>query len=183
MLRAVLSLVYAHPYPDRSRAGRALVEAASSVEGVDLRSLYDLYPDFVIDVDAERTALERAHTIVWQHPIYWYSAPALLKLWFEKVLGRGWAYGARRALEGKRCQWVVTTGSPPGHYTDDGPHGHPFADFEPVVAQTARFCGMRWLPPVVVHGAHVIDDAALRAEAERYRSLIATISVEPDADA
>jgi glutathione-regulated potassium-efflux system ancillary protein KefF len=40
-------------------------------------------------------------------------------------------------------------------------HGHPFADYAPTVEQTARFCGMRWEPPYVVHGAIDIDDAAL----------------------
>lgn len=89
--RAVLAVFYAHPYPDRSRANRALVESLRDLDGVELRSLYDLYPDFVIDVEAERRALEAADVVVWQHPIYWYTAPALLEIWFEKVLGRGWA--------------------------------------------------------------------------------------------
>lgn len=178
----MLSVFYAHPYPDRSRANRALVEALHDLDGVELRSLYDLYPDFVIDVDAERRALEAAEVIVWQHPIYWYTAPALLKLWFEKVLGRGWAYGSRRALEGKPCQWVVTTGSLSEGYGEAGVHEHPFEVYEPVVRQTARFCGMRWLPPLVVHGAHVIDDASLAREAARYRERLAGLAGARRAD-
>ena len=44
-------------------------------------------------------------TIVLQHPLYWYSVPGLLKHWFDKVLARGFAYGAGgRELVGKR--WV-----------------------------------------------------------------------------
>ena len=178
----MLAVVYAHPYPDRSRANHALVETLRDVEGAELRSLYDLYPDFVIDVEAERRALEAAEVIVWQHPIYWYTAPALLKLWFEKVLGRGWAYGARRALEGKPCQWVVTTGSPTEGYGEAGVHEHPFEVYEPVVRQTARFCGMRWLAPLVVHGAHVIDDATLAREAARYRGRLGELAKEKRAD-
>lgn len=178
----MLSVFYAHPYPDRSRANRALVEALHDLDGVELRSLYDLYPDFVIDVDAERRALEAAEVIVWQHPIYWYTAPALLKLWFEKVLGRGWAYGSRRALEGKPCQWVVTTGSLSEGYGEAGVHEHPFEVYEPVVRQTAGFCGMQWLPPLVVHGAHVIDDAWLAREAARYRERLAGLAGARRAD-
>jgi glutathione-regulated potassium-efflux system ancillary protein KefF len=58
-----------------------------------VHSLYDLYPDFDIDVDAEQAALKHADLVVWMHPIYWYSVPAMLKHWFDVVLLRGWAYG------------------------------------------------------------------------------------------
>ena len=91
MARAVV--IYAHPYPDRSRANRVLFDAVRSLPGVDARPIYDLYPEFWVDVRAEQAALSRADVVVWQHPIYWYSAPALLKLWWEKVLTHGWAYG------------------------------------------------------------------------------------------
>ena len=104
----MIVVVYAHPYPDRSRAGRALLEAVQGLPDVEVRSLYELYPDFGIDVEAEQEALTRADTIVWQHPLYWYSVPGLLKHWFDKVLA-GWAYGeGGTALVGKRC-----CGSPP----------------------------------------------------------------------
>ena len=95
---------------------------------------------------------------MWQHPLYWYGVPALLKLWCEEVLVRGWAYGdGGTALSGKDCLWVTTTGALPDAYSDGGVHGHPFEAFVPAVAQTARFCGMHWLPiRIVVHGAHRI---------------------------
>src|SRR5687768_12986761 len=103
-------VLQAHPYPDRSRANRALERAIEGIPGVDIRSLYDLYPDFSIDVAAEQSALLACSVVVWQHPLSWYTVPALLKLWFEKVLTTGWAYGeGGRAIAGKRCLWVVTT--------------------------------------------------------------------------
>jgi glutathione-regulated potassium-efflux system ancillary protein KefF len=169
----VIALIYAHPHPSRSRANRALLDAARSVAGVTVRSLYDTYPDFTIDIDAERRLLTQADLIVWQHPIMWYTAPALLKLWFDTVLAHGWAYGeGGTALAGKACLWVTTTGAPPDGYTPDGIHRHSFDAFAPVMEMTARFCGMRWLPPIIVHGAHRIDDAELRAHADRYRAAL-----------
>ncbi len=179
----MIVVVSAHPYPDRSIANRALTAAISELELVERRPLYDLYPDLSIDVEAERRALAGADVVVWQHPLYWYSAPALLKLWFEKVLARGWAYGGGRALAGKACLWVTTTGGELDAYADDGPHGEPFEAFAPPLRQTARFCGMRWLEPLIVHGAHHLSAAALAERGAEYRARLVSLGArEASAD-
>ena len=171
----MISVVYAHPYPSRSRANAALLAAIRDVPQVEVRSLYDLYPDFDIDADAERKALEGARLVAFLHPVYWYAAPALLKHWFDTVLVRGWAYGeGGTALRGKDCLWIPTTGGDDAAFSASGRHGHPFATFTPVMEQTARFCGMNWLEPFVLHGAHLIGDDELRdaagALAQRLRA-------------
>jgi glutathione-regulated potassium-efflux system ancillary protein KefF len=182
--RAMILVVEAHPYPHRSRANRALARGLEGLARVESRSLYELYPDFAIDVDAEQRALAACATVVWQHPLYWYTAPALLKLWFEKVLAVGWAYGhGGRALVGKRCLWVTTTGGDADAYTPEGMHAHAFDAFVPVVRQTAQFCGMTWLEPLVVHAAHHLDDAALAAAGARYRARLEALLVEQAVDA
>lgn len=175
--RVVIALVYAHPYPDRSRANRLLLDAVRDLPGLEVHALYDRYPDLSIDVDAEQAWLARAHTIVWQHPIYWYSVPALMKLWFEQVLAYGWAYGeGGTALHGKRTLWVATTGGDPAAYGPDGMHAHAFSTYEPPIRQTARFCGMQWLEPIVVHGAHKVAESELRTCAARYRARLEELS-------
>jgi glutathione-regulated potassium-efflux system ancillary protein KefF len=166
----MILVVLAHPYPDRSRANRVLTRAIADIDRVAIRSLYDLYPDFAIDAEAEKSALAACSTVVWQHPLYWYTAPALLKLWFEKVLTAGWAYGPNGdALRGKRCLWVVSTGADTHGYSAQGLHQHTFDAFVPVMRQTAQFCGMTWLEPIVVHGAHKVSDTELLAFGARYR--------------
>jgi glutathione-regulated potassium-efflux system ancillary protein KefF len=175
----MIVVVQAHPYPDRSRANRTLARAIDGLEGVAVRSLYDLYPDFSIDVDAEQRALAPASVVVWQHPLYWYTAPALLKLWFEKVLTPGWAYGpGGDALRGKCCLWVVTTGGDERDYSPWGLHSESFDAFTPAIRQTARFCGMEWLDPIVVHDAHRIDVARLEAVAARYREVLVALKAQ-----
>jgi len=175
----VIALIYAHPYPDRSRANHAMLEAVRDLGSVDVRMLYDRYPDFGIDVEAEQAALARAHTIVWQHPIYWYSVPALMKLWIDQVLAYGWAYGeGGTALRGKRVLWVPTTGGEPDAYGPHGMHAHPFATYEPPIRQTALFCGMQWLEPIVVHGAHRVSEGELLVTAGRYRQRLEGLAVE-----
>jgi glutathione-regulated potassium-efflux system ancillary protein KefF len=167
----VILVVYAHPYPARSRACAALLAAIKDRKDLEVRSLYNLYPDFDIDGDAERAAVDRAKLVVFLHPLYWYSVPALLKHWLDHVLIKGWSHGAGgRALAGKDCLWVTTTGGDESAFTPEGRHGHPFAAFEPPMKQTARYCGMNWLAPFTVNGAHDVPSGSLREGGERLRA-------------
>ncbi len=134
----MICVIHAHPYPSRSRANRVLAEALRQMPNLDLRSLYDLYPDFDIDVAAEQGALQRARLIVWMHPVFWYSVPGLLKHWFDQVLTPGWAFGeGGDALRGKPCLWVATTGGDAQAYSAQGVHGQPFIDFGAPLQHTA----------------------------------------------
>jgi glutathione-regulated potassium-efflux system ancillary protein KefF len=169
-MRGVILLLTAHPHPRQSIAGRILLDAVRDLPQLVIQPLYDLYPDFSIDVVTERRRLDAAKLVVWHHPLYWYGVPALLKLWFESVLARGWAYGeGGTALRGKDCLWVTTTGAMSEAYSQSGVHGHPFEAFVPAVRQTAVFCGMNWLEPVVVHGAREIGRERLAAQALQFR--------------
>ena len=114
----MILIIHAHPYPSRSRATHALLQAAQTLPEVVVHSLYERYPDFDIDVAAEQAALTQAQLTVWLHPLYWYSVPGLMKHYFDKVLALGWAYGGKhekgdgagRALHGKHCLWAPSTG-------------------------------------------------------------------------
>ena len=56
-------VIYAHPYPQHSRASRALLAGVRQLPDVQVRSLYDLYPDYDIDVAAEQRAVEQAEVV------------------------------------------------------------------------------------------------------------------------
>ena len=78
-------VLFAHPALETSRINRRLAEAPQSLEGVTLRDLYEVYPDFDVDVEAEQASLLEHDVVVFQHPLYWYSAPPLLKQWQDLV--------------------------------------------------------------------------------------------------
>ena len=172
---APVAVIYGHPYPRRSIGCRALVEAISTLEDVDVRPIYTLYPDFDIDVAAERTALEGAELVVLLHPVYWYSVPGMLKHYFDVVLTKGWAYGTgTQALKDKDCLWAVTTGGDDESYSAQGRHHHPFPHFMAPVEETIRYCGMRWLEPFVLHASHALGaEGLLQDEAGRLKQRIA----------
>lgn len=170
----MITIYYAHPRPRHSIANRVLIDAVRDLPGVEVRTLFELYPDFSIDVTAEQRALAATRLVVWQHPVYWYGVPSMLKLWFDEVLAYGWAYGeGGTALEGKDCLWVATTGAGPDSYAAGGEHGHPFDAFVPPIRQTAVFCGMNWLDPLVVHAAHRTAPESLERIAAQYRERLA----------
>ncbi|MGZ5038699.1 MAG: glutathione-regulated potassium-efflux system oxidoreductase KefF [Usitatibacter sp.] len=162
-MASVILVILAHPYPSRSRACAALVDAIRDLPGLEVRSLYDLYPDFDVDAPAEQAALKRADLVAWLHPLFWYTVPALMKHWMDDVLTRGFAYGAEGdKLAGKDLLWIPTTGGDDAAFSAAGRHGHAFAAFTPGIEQVARYCGMNWLEPFVLHGAHEIPAEALR---------------------
>jgi glutathione-regulated potassium-efflux system ancillary protein KefF len=169
-------VLYAHPAPQRSPVNRRLAEAARAIPGVALQDLYELYPDFDIDAAHERRLLEAAQLVVLLHPIRWYGMPSLLKEWMDVVLRPGWAYGkseGERALRGKSCWLVTSTGSGPEAYGPDGMHGHPFDAFLLPIRQIAVLCGMDWLAPLVLHGTVDAGAAVIDAHVQEFRRRLA----------
>ena len=166
---AVLVLL-AHPAFRRSRVNRALAEAVRGLPGITLHDLYEAYPELDIDVAHEQALLETHDTVVLQHPFYWYSTPAILKEWQDVVLEHGWAYGRTgNALRGKTLINALTTGGGEGSYRPEGSNHFTIRQLLAPLEQTARLCGMDYLPPFVVHGTHQLTAAEIARYAADYR--------------
>jgi glutathione-regulated potassium-efflux system ancillary protein KefF len=160
-------LLAAHPHWRDSRVNWQLLQAARSLPGIEVNDLYASYPDFAIDVQVEQARLARAELLVLLHPIQWYSMPALQKLWIDEVLSYGWAYGGGgTALQGKDCWLVATTGGPERSYHPQSYNRYFFDAFLPPYEQTAALCGMRFLPPLLLHGARSASPETLAAHVE-----------------
>lgn len=151
---AKVLVLFAHPRVDRSTVNAALLESARAVDGVTVIDLYATYPDFDIDIDAEQGRLARHDVLILQHPLYWYSAPALVKEWLDLVLEYGFAYGSGgTALAGKTVFNAITCGAPGSAYCESGLNGHPLDALLLPFEQTFALCGMRYLTPFVLFGA------------------------------
>lgn len=182
---AEIVVIAAHPQLDQSRATRTLMEAAARLDParVNVRDLYALYPDYFIDVKAEQAALRQAHLVVWLHPVHWYSMPPLMKLWLDEVFSFGWAYGpGGRALAGKDLWLAASTGGPQSSYRPDGYNRYFFDAFLHPHEQTAALCGMRWLPPYVLHGAHHVQTQALAEHAQLFAQRLTHWPAWPELD-
>jgi len=176
-------VIAAHPSWRESRVNRPLMQAAQALPRVQVQDLYSSYPDYAIDVAREQTALARAQLVVLLHPIQWYSMPALQKLWLDDVLTYGWAYGeGGNALQGKDLWLVATTGGPETSYHPQGYNRYFFDAFLPAYEQSVVVCGMRFLPPLVLHGAHRVGREAVAQHIETFRQRLQSYPAWPELD-
>ena len=164
-------VLLAHPAFERSRVQSYLADMAKSIEGVKVHDLYHHYPNFMIDVMREQALLMEHEIIVFQHPFYWYSVPALLKEWMDLVLEHGFGYGSKAvALKGKYFMNVLSAGGSHHSYQTSGLNRFTVRQLLAPFEQTANLCGMHYLEPFVVYEADGLSEKQLIQQAERYRT-------------
>ena len=159
-----------HPHlADGSNVNAKLANAAREA-GIEVRDMYALYPDFTIDVEAEKAVLEAADRIVLQFPMYWYSSPALLKQWEDDVLQYGWAYGsAGTALHGKELVIAVTPGAKAEKYVrDDNNFKYTVTDLLRPLQATNNLIGTTFVESFIAAGASSMSDEAVAQRTQDY---------------
>lgn len=173
-------ILFAHPRFEQSRINRVLVDHLPAEDGITFHDLYEEYTDFSIDVEREKQLLLDHDLIIWHHPLYWYSAPPLLKQWIDMVLEFKWAYGPNGdALAGKYVFNVFTSGGPPEAYRPEGSNRYTINEFFRPFEQTARLCQMHYLPPFGEQGSHRLSlDELMHAGAD-YGNLLHLLLAEP----
>lgn len=170
--RAIL-ILYAHPYPHLSRINEALRREVQNLDAVTLVDLYGSYPDFIIDIQKEQERLLNHHLIIFQHPLYWYSCPPLLKEWIDVVLTQGFAFGpGGDQLKNKDFLQVISTGAPWTHYLRQGTYRFTVAEILRPFEATVSLCQMRYHFPFLVQGVRKLDEAQLAEKATAYRELL-----------
>jgi NAD(P)H dehydrogenase (quinone) len=159
--------------------------AAASKEAFEANALTE-------DVKAEIEKLLWADTLILQFPLWWFSMPAILKGWVERVYARGFAYGVGEqsdkrwgdrygegTLAGKHAMLLVTTGGWEEHYGARGVNG-PIDDLLfPINHGILYYPGYDVRPPFVVHRVDRLDEAGFEAIAERLRERMRTLGSTP----
>ncbi|MDX7986265.1 glutathione-regulated potassium-efflux system ancillary protein KefG [Xenorhabdus sp. 12] len=161
-------LLYIHPEPLNSVANRALLQFVQDLEHVTVHDLYGCYPDFFIDISLEQQLLREHKVIVFQHPLYTYSCPALLKEWMDRVLSRDFVNGTEQALRGKYWRSVITTGEPEGAYKRGGANRYPMEEILRPFELAASMCQMHWLSPMIIYWARRQKPDVLASHANAY---------------
>jgi NAD(P)H dehydrogenase (quinone) len=137
---------------------------------------------FAPDIAAEIDKLRRCDTLLLQFPLWWFSMPAVMKGWVDRVLANGVAYGGstgqffeRGMMAGRRAMVTTTTGAPAVMFAPSGMCGAMEAALWPIHNGILRFVGFDVLPPFVAHGVDILDRetlaGVLRDYAERLRRI------------
>lgn len=125
-----------------------------------------------LDIEQEQKKLLWADAVILQFPLWWYSMPAILKGWVDRVYAYGFAYGVGEhsethwgdrfgegMLAGKRAMLVVSAGGWSSHYAPRGING-PIDDLLfPIQHGILFYPGFDVLPPHVVYRTGRIDAA------------------------
>jgi glutathione-regulated potassium-efflux system ancillary protein KefG len=174
---AKILVLFAHPALEKSRVHKRMLKRILQTENVLLHDLYETYPDLDIDIRAEQQLLLQHDIIIWQHPFYWYSAPAIIKQWIDLVLEHGWAYGTGgKALAGKWIFNAISSGGSFEAYSKNGRNRFTIREFLLPFEQTAVLCNMNYLPPFVVPGTHRLSKDAIELYALQYEQLLVSLS-------
>jgi len=170
--------VFAHPAPELSPVHRAMLDIARE-HVCEVRDLYELYPDFVIDVEAEQAALAAPDLVVLQYPMHWFTPPALMVEWLDAVFLRGFAYGADGGrLRDRTLLVALTTGARARDFEDGGLNRYSMAEFLRPLEQMSRRCGLRWAEPFIVHDTTLSLDKSLERGAERWRARLEAVAAD-----
>ena len=167
-------ILFAHPAIGRSEVNRPLLRASRETEGVTVVDLYSEYPEYQIDIDREQQRLLDHDVIVFMFPLYWYSTPAMLKEWQDLVLEYGFAYGSEgTALWGKTFLCAITAGGAEDAYRTGGYNHYTIGELLQPLEQTARLCGMRYLPPFALFGARTaVEEGRLEQHVADWRRVL-----------
>lgn len=128
------------------------------------------------DVASQQAELRWADAVLFQFPLWWFSMPAILKGWVDRVYAYGFAYGVGEhsethwgdrygegVFQGKRAMLVVTTGGWEPHYSARGVNG-PIDDILfPITHGILHYPGFDVLPSFVVYKTHSMNDARFAA--------------------
>jgi glutathione-regulated potassium-efflux system ancillary protein KefG len=170
---ARILILFAHPALQKSRVNRVLSGAVQRLKGVTFHDLYQIYPDFHIDVEHEQNLLTVHDVLVFQYPLLWYSVPALVREWQDLVLEHGWAYGHQgTALRGKKFMSVITTGGGEEAFRKVPENRFTVRELLAPMEQMVHVCGMEYLPPFVVHGTFLMTDSRILKHTLDYRRML-----------
>lgn len=124
------------------------------------------------DIAAEQKKLLATDAVILQFPLWWFTMPAILKGWVERVYAYGFGYGVGEHSEhrwgdrygegtfkDKRAMLIVTAGGWAEHYTERGINGRIDDLLFPINHGVLHYPGFDVLPSFVIYRTGRMDEA------------------------
>ncbi len=185
-------VIYAHPNPKSfCSAIRQKVEEILSQKGISyhVRDLYSMNFDPILsgkdfeslsrgevisDVAKEQELIRESDLLIFIFPMWWYSFPAILKGYIDRVFSYGFAYAEedgqiRGLLQGKRAMILCTLG---GSEQDYGS----FADcIKSIFSSTFTFCGLEVPSVEFFYAVPYVGDDVRKAYLKKVEELLSEL--------
>lgn len=167
-------IVLSHPTMEESIVNKALIETIKGEHEITLHDLYGAYTTVEnIDIAREQELLLTHERIIFQFPLYWFSSPAMLKEWLDKVFAYGFAYGHEGTkLAGKEAHIVISAGSPLSEYSATGYNHFTIEEYLLPLKASIAYAGMEFKSIFAVGGALSITPEALAQSATEYKKFV-----------
>ena len=142
---------------------------------------------FAPDIEAEIRKMEWCDFMLWQHPLWWFGLPAILKGWVDRCLRHGPHLRRGQALrngvfKGKRAMLSLTTGGPAEAYAKGGFNGDIHAILRPIHRGILNFTGFDVLAPHIIFAPVRLRDDQRKDILEGYSRRLRQIEKEKPVD-
>lgn len=132
------------------------------------------------DILEEQRKLRECDLLLLQFPLWWFSMPAILKGWVDRVLSNGFAYGSGQwydtgGMRGRKAMLSITTGGPDFMYSPLGRNGDIDQLLFPIQHGILYFCGFEVLPPHIAFAPNHISKEERTRMLEEFRQRLVDI--------
>ncbi|XP_057698490.1 ribosyldihydronicotinamide dehydrogenase [quinone]-like [Corythoichthys intestinalis] len=128
-----------------------------------------------VDITEEQCKLSEANLIIFQFPMYWFSMPAILKGWIDRVLTLGYAYSDEKRygqgiFKEKKAILSFTTGSTESMFSANGINGDMNVTLWPIQNGILHYCGFNVLAPQIFWAPSTLPREASNALLQAWRN-------------
>ncbi len=136
------------------------------------------------DVLAEIRKIQWCDLLILNFPLFWFSTPAILKGWMDRVFVSGLFYGGKRfydrgGMRGKKALVSLTLGGQPHMFGPQGIHGELEAMLRPLLRGSLAYAGFEVLRPFVAYHVPYISDEARGGILSAYRRYLGDLPAIP----
>jgi NAD(P)H dehydrogenase (quinone) len=143
------------------------------------------------DVVDEQAKLLWADALILAFPLWWFSMPAILKGWVERVYAYGFAYGVGEhseshwgdrygegSMAGKRAMLVVSMGGWESHYSGRGVNGALDDLLFPIQHGVLFYPGFTVVPPFPIYKTSKMDAARFEQICTAYAARLDNLFID-----
>jgi NAD(P)H dehydrogenase (quinone) len=137
------------------------------------------------DIQAEIDKLKWCDVLIFNFPMYWFSVPAILKGWIDRVFISGFCYGGKRfydqgGLKGKKGLLAFTLGGREYMFGEDKIHGEMQTMLRPLLRGSMAYVGLPVPPPFIGWHVPYISDEERQSLLKQYREYLTNLDqLEP----